>query len=327
MPVSEAVFVLVVLLGIAMLVNGLCRKLPIPFTVILVVIGALLSNLAEHWPLFQPLKDFELSPEVMLFIFLPALIFESGFALDARQLTKDLPAILILAIPGMLISTFIVGLGVWLTLDTRLIIALVFGALISATDPVAVVALFKELGAPNRLNVLVEGESLLNDATAIVAFSILLAIAVGGSDIGFSDIDNVFLDFLRVFFGGVIFGGLLGFITCELLYRMQANVSVILTTSIITAYAAFVVGEHSLHVSGVMAVVGAAIALRLFGMSRIRQDVTHSISETWEVIALSCNSLLFLMVGLSVNTVDIMSRIGPVFIVVALVLTARALSI
>ena len=327
MPVSEAIFVLVVLLGIAMLVSGLCRKLPIPFTVILVVIGVLLSNLAERWPLLQPLQDFELSPEVMLFIFLPALIFESGFALDARQLTKDLPAVLILAIPGMLISTFIVGLGVWLALDIRLIIALVFGALISATDPVAVVALFKELGAPNRLNVLVEGESLLNDATAIVAFSILLAIAVEGSDIGFSDIDNVFLEFLRVFFGGAIFGGLLGFIACELLYRMQANVSVILTTSIITAYAAFVVGEHSLHISGVMAVVGAAIALRLFGMSRIRQDVTHSISETWEVIALSCNSLLFLMVGLAVNTDDIMSRIGPVFFVVALVLTARALSI
>jgi len=147
MPVSEAVLVLVVLLGIAMLVTGLCRKLPIPFTVILVVIGVVLSSLAETWPLLQALNDFELSPEVMLFIFLPALIFESGFALDARQLTKDLPAVLILAIPGMLISTFIVGTGVWLALDTKLIIALVFGALISATDPVAVVALFKELGA------------------------------------------------------------------------------------------------------------------------------------------------------------------------------------
>ena len=327
MPVSEAVFVLVVLLGIAMLVTGLCSKLPIPFTVILVIIGVLLSSMAEHWPSLQPLKDFELSPEVMLFIFLPALIFESGFALDARQLTKDLPAVLILAIPGMLISMLIVGLGVWLMLDTRLIIALVFGALISATDPVAVVALFKELGAPNRLNVLVEGESLLNDATAIVAFSILLAIAIEGSAIGFSDIDNVFLEFLRVFFGGALFGSFLGFVACELLYRMKANISVILTTSIIVAYAAFVVGEHSLHVSGVMAVVGAAIALRLFGMSRIRQDATHSISETWEVIALCCNSLLFLMVGLSVNTDDVMSRIGPVFIVLALVLTARALSI
>lgn len=327
MPVSEAVFVLVVLLGIAMLVTGVCRKLPVPFTVVLVIIGVLLSNLAERWPLLQPLQDFELSPEVMLFIFLPALIFESGFALDARQLTRDLPAVLILAIPGMLLSTLIVGLGVWLALDTKLIIALVFGALISATDPVAVVALFKELGAPNRLNVLVEGESLLNDATAIVAFSILLAIAVEGSTVGFGDIDNIFLEFLRVFFGGVIFGSLLGFVTCELLYRMRANVSVILTSSIIIAYAAFVAGEHLLHVSGVMAVVGSAIALRLFGMSRIRQDVTHAISETWEVIALSCNSLLFLMVGLSVDTDNILSRIGPVLVVLALVLSARALSI
>ncbi len=327
MPVSETIFVLVILLGIAMLVTGLCRKLPIPFTVVLVVIGVLLSDLAERWPLLHPLQDFELSPAVMLFIFLPALIFESGFALDARQLTKDLPAVLILAIPAMLMSTFIVGLGVWFMLDTRLIVALVFGALISATDPVAVVALFKELGAPNRLNVLVEGESLLNDATAIVAFSILLAIAVDGSLFGFSDLDNVFLEFLRVFFGGVIFGSLLGFATCELLYRIHANTTVVVTTSIITAYGAFVGGEHILHVSGVMAVVGAAIALRLFGMSRIRQDATHSISESWEVIALSCNSLLFLMVGLSVNTDDVASRIGPVLIVIMLVLSARALSI
>jgi CPA1 family monovalent cation:H+ antiporter len=271
MPVSEVVFVLVILLGIAMLVTGICRKLPVPFTVVLVLIGVLLSDLAERWPPLEPLQHFQLSPEIMLFVFLPALIFESGFALDARQMTRDLPAILILAIPAMLMSTFIVGLGVWWAMDTRLIVALVFGALISATDPVAVVALFKELGAPNRLNALVEGESLLNDATAIVAFSILLGIAVEGVGIGWSD----------------LFGSVLGFVTCELLYRMRSSVTVILTTSIIVAYASFVVAEHILHVSGVMAVVGSAIALRLFGMTRFRQDATHSISETWEVISLS----------------------------------------
>ena len=327
MPVSEVIFVLVVLLGIAMLVTGICRKLPVPFTVVLVIIGVLLSDLAERWPPLEPLQHFQLSPELMLFIFLPALIFESGFALDARQMTKDLPAILILAIPAMLMSTFIVGLGVWWALDTRLIVALVFGALISATDPVAVVALFKELGAPKRLNVLVEGESLLNDATAIVAFSILLGLAIEGRAIGWADADNVMLDFVRVFVGGVLFGSLLGFVACELLFRMRSDVTVILTTSIIIAYASFVVAEHLLHVSGVMAVVGSAIALRLFGMSRIRQDATHSISETWEVIALSCNSLLFLMVGLSVNTEHLASRIGPVLVVIGLVLSARALSV
>ncbi|MBS1270372.1 MAG: Na(+)/H(+) antiporter NhaG [Gammaproteobacteria bacterium] len=327
MPVSEVVFVLVILLGVAMLVTGVCRKLPIPFTVVLVLIGILLGKLAEIWEPMEPFQHFDLSPEIMLFIFLPALIFESGFSLDARQLTKDLTPVLILAIPAMIISTVLIGLGVWWALDIGLAVALVFGALISATDPVAVVALFKELGAPNRLNVLVEGESLLNDATAIVAFGILLAIAVEGGGIGWSDADDVALEFVRVFIGGALFGGLLGFVVCELLYRMRSGITVILTTSIVIAYAGFVIAEHTLHVSGVMAVVGSAISLRRFGMSRFRQDATHSISETWEVIALSCNSLLFLLVGLSVNVGDLVSKTGPILMAIVLVLGARALSV
>ena len=327
MPVSEIVFVLVILLGVAMLVTGLCRKLPIPFTVVLVVIGILLGKLAETWQPMEPFRHFELGPEIMLFIFLPALIFESGFSLDARQLTKDLTPVLILAIPAMIISTVLIGLGVWWALDINLAVALVFGALISATDPVAVVALFKELGAPNRLNVLIEGESLLNDATAIVAFSILLGIAMEGGGIGLSDADDVALEFIRVFIGGALFGSLLGFIVCELLYRMSSGVTVILTTSIVIAYAGFVIAEHILHVSGVMAVVGAAISLRRFGMSRFRQDATHSISETWEVIALSCNSLLFLLVGLSVNIGDLVSKTGPILMAIVLDRKTRTLPV
>jgi len=327
MPASEIVYVLVVLLGIAMLITGTCRNLPVPFTVILVLVGLLLGKLSHLLHFMEPLQDFSLSPEIMLFVFLPALIFESGFALDARQMIKDLPPILILAIPAMLMSTFVVGLGVWWALDVKLIVALVFGALISATDPVAVVALFKELGAPNRLNVLVEGESLLNDATAIVAFTILLGIAVEGGGIGWSDVDNVFLDFLRVFIGGALFGAFLGFVVCELLYRMHSGISVILTSSIIVAYASFVIAEHSFHVSGVMAVVGSAIALRRFGVTRFRQDTTHAISEVWEVIALCCNSLLFLLVGLSISVGTLFNQLGPIFIAIALVLSARALSI
>lgn len=327
MPVSEIIYVLVVLLGITMLVTGTRRKLPVPFTVILVVIGMLLGNLSQLLPFLAPLQGFSLSPEIMLFIFLPALIFESGFALDARQMVKDLPPILILAIPAMLMPTFVVGLGIWWALDIKLIVALVFGALISATDPVAVVALFKELGAPNRLNVLVEGESLLNDATAIVTFSILLGIAVEGGGIAWSDADNIMLEFLRVFIGGALFGVVMGFIVCELLFRMKSGIEVILTSSVIIAYASFVVAEHSLHVSGVMAVVGSAIALRRFGVTRFRQDATHSISEIWEVIALSCNSLLFLLVGLSVSVGALFDQLVPILIAIGLVLSARALSV
>ena len=114
------------------------------------------------------LLDFQLTPDLVLYLFLPVLIFESAINLDARSLMKDIAPILVLAIPALVISTTIVGLGLWFIEDFNIIYALIFGALISATDPVAVISLFKELGAPHRLTVLVEGESLLNDATAIV---------------------------------------------------------------------------------------------------------------------------------------------------------------
>ncbi len=327
MATDELVLVLVVLLGIAMLMTGISRKLNIPHTILLVIVGMILGKIAESWSPLKPLAEFQLGPEIMLFVFLPALIFESGFSIDTRQLHRDLPPILMLAVPAMLLSTIFVGLGVWWILDVQLIVALVFGALISATDPVAVVALFKELGAPNRLNVLVEGESLLNDATAIVAFTILLGLAVEGSGIGWSDSIGIFGEFIRVFVGGVIVGSLLGFAVCEVLYRMKSELPVILTTSIVIAYASFVLAEHALHVSGVMAVVGSAIALKRFSTVRFRQDATHAIHSSWEVIALSCNSLLFLLVGLTMNLESIISILWAVLLVVGLILIARAFSV
>lgn len=139
--------------------------------------------------------------------------------------------------------------------------------------------------------------------------------------------DNIMLEFLRVFIGGALFGVVMGFIVCELLFRMKSGIEVILTSSVIIAYASFVVAEHSLHVSGVMAVVGSAIALRRFGVTRFRQDATHSISEIWEVIALSCNSLLFLLVGLSVSVGALFDQLVPILIAIGLVLSARALSV
>ena len=140
MPADQVIIVLVVLLGIAMFMTGVSQKIRLPHSILLVIVGIILGHLAETWEPLSMLTNFRLGPEVMLFVFLPALIFESGYSIDTRQLHQDLPPILVLAIPGMLLSTFIVGLGVWWLLDIRLIVALVFGALISATDPVAVVA-------------------------------------------------------------------------------------------------------------------------------------------------------------------------------------------
>jgi len=327
MPADQVITVLVILLGIAMFMTGVAQKIRLPHTILLVIVGIILGRVAETWPPLALLTDFTLGPEIMLFVFLPALIFESGYSIDTRQLHQDLPPILMLAIPGMLMSTLIVGLGVWWLLDIRLIVALVFGALISATDPVAVVALFKELGVPKRLMVLVEGESLLNDATAIVAFSILVGIAVMGGSIGWGDSGSIIGEFLRVFIGGVIVGSLLGFAVCEVVYRMHSDLPVILTTSIVIAYASFVLSEHVLHVSGVMSVVGSAIALKRYSIIRFGHEATHAIHSSWEVIVLSLNSLLFLLVGLSVKIENVPAMLGATLMVVVLILGSRAISI
>jgi len=194
-PLSEAILIIMGLLTVAMLAAGVCRNLPIPYTVFLVIIGIVLGTFARNEESMSVLLDFQLTPDIVLFLFLPALLFESAFNLNARQLVRDLIPVLILAIPALLISTTFIAVGLWFFLEVPLTLALLFGALISATDPVAVISLFKELGAPERLTILVEGESLLNDATAIVVFKIILLFALSGAAFTWADAGGAVLDF------------------------------------------------------------------------------------------------------------------------------------
>ena len=327
MPLSEIILIIMGLLTVAMLAAGISRNLPIPYTVFLVILGLILGWSARSWEQLNPLLEFQLTPELVLFLFLPALIFESAFNLDARRLLKDIVPIIVLAIPALLISSVVIALGLWWLLDIEFILALLFGALISATDPVAVIALFKELGAPQRLTVLVEGESLLNDATAIVIFSIVLSMALGDSILNASGIGYSIIEFFRVFLGGIVTGVVIGMITSELLFRLRAGISVYLIMSIVLAYSSFAIAEHYLHVSGVMSVVAAAVCMVAFGISRIPQSATLFVKETWEVIALVCNSLLFLLVGLSVDITQLFSGFNYILIAIILVLIARACSV
>lgn len=327
MPLSEMILISMGLLAIATLAAGLFRNFSIPYTVLLVVIGITIAELERFWPALQALETFTLTPELVFFIFLPALIFESGLSLDARQLVKDLAPVLTMAVPALLISSSIVGGALWLLLGIDLITALLFGALISATDPVAVIALFKELGAPLRLNVLVEGESLFNDATAIVVFSILLAMILEGTEVSVMSTGAAVLQFFVVFIGGALVGGLVGLLVSEMLYQLKSSVSAILSMSVVTAYASFILAEHVLHVSGVIATVSAALMLSIYGMSRIPINVKPIVSETWEFVGLVANSFLFILVGLSINTSSLISHLDSILVVIIVVLLARAVTV
>ena len=327
MPLSEVLFIIILLLFLAMVVASLCRFITIPYTVLLVVLGLVINVSQPYLPFSTLYSHFQLTHELVLFVFLPALIFESALSLDARGLLKNLLPVLVLAIPGMFVSTLLVGLGLWGSLDIDLLIALLFGALISATDPVAVVALFKELGVPRRLMLLVEGESLFNDATAIVLFNILLAFALS-ADFSINSLSVIIPEFFKVFFGGVFVGATISLLISELMVRTyygDDNIPVVFSISI--AYLSFIVAEHFLHVSGVISVLTAAICLNITGLMRLSNKTSHSVHSTWEVFVLICNSLLFILIGLSVNFVQLADYWQPILLAMLAVTSARAVSV
>lgn len=300
--VIDLVGIIVALLLIAGVVRTITKHIKLPFTVALVMAGLGLRLLGEQWPaVFGSFADYQVSPDVILFVFLPAIIFESAFNMDVRQLKNNLLPVLVLAVPGLMISTAIIGTLVWLATPFDLPAALLLGAILSATDPVAVIALFKHLGVPQRLTILVEGESLFNDATAIVAARILVGVAAGGYVLTAETALASTFDFFFVFLGGAFVGWVAAVIFGWLLGRVEGDTFIETSLTTILAYLSFVVAEHSFHVSGVMATVAAGLTMGSWGRAKVSVSVAGYLEHFWEYMSNLANALIFLLVGLRVD--------------------------
>ena len=322
--VAELVGMVTGLLLIAAGTRAVTKRLRLPFSVTLVLVGIALAALAEHGPhALAVLLRHEISPEVIMFVFLPTLIFESAFNLNFRQLRHNLLPVLVLAIPGLLLSTTIIGLITWWFTSIDLAAALLLGAILSATDPVAVISLFKQLGAPKRLTVLVEGESLFNDATAIVLSRILIGIAAAG----YFSFDRVLAgagSFLVVFFGGIAVGCLAAWLTGLVLGRVEGDVFIEISLTTILAYFSFLIAEEIFHVSGVMATVAAGVTIGNWGRSKISPSVTEYLEQFWEYLTFVGNALIFLLVGLRVDPGALARSLDQLVWVVLAMLLSRA---
>ncbi len=323
--VTTVVGIIGLLLVAAAAAIGL-KRARLPYTVGLVLVGLVLGALAPRFAFLEPFEHLQLSPELILFVFLPTLIFESAFNLDSRLLSRNLAPVLALAAPGLLVSTAIVGgMVTWLTpLDMGP--ALLFGALISATDPVAVIALFKEVGAPKRLAILVEGESLFNDATAIVLFGIIFGVLQGGA-FEAATVGEGIVEFLFVFTGGLAVGGAIGWIMIRSIALAKDEPLVEVALSTVVAYAAFIAADHYLHVSGVMATVGAGLVVGTWGSTRFAPEVRSYLRQFWEYAAFMANSLIFLLVGITVSLTVVLNNIGIIGWAILAVVVARAISV
>ena len=299
----------IALLLVVSLVGIAVRRLRIPYTVALVVVGLLIT--------FQSPIKIELTSPLILVLFLPPLVFEAGFHINFTQLGRSAGSILTLAVPGVILTTLIVAVLVSRLAPLSWPAALVFGALIAATDPVAVVALFRTLGVPKRLTVLVESESLLNDGTAIVVLNLVLAMALTGQ---FNLLQGA-ADFVRVAVGGTVVGLLLGWIVAQIIARVD-NYLIETALTIVLAYGAYLVAER-LQVSGVLAVVAAGLISGNVGLRGMSPTTRIVLFNFWETVAFLANSLLFLMIGLQVNVPALATVWRPVLAAIGAILVAR----
>ncbi len=299
------------LLLIVSLVAIAVRRLRVPYTVALVIVGLLLTT--------QEPLDLSFTPEVILALLVPPLVFEAAFHINVRQLGRNLPGILLLAIPGVVITTLIVGYLVGALTPLSLPLALVFGALISATDPVAVVAMFRTLGAPRRLALIVESESLFNDGTAIVVFNLVVAAAITGA---FDPVHGL-AQFVFVSVGGLVVGLALGWLIAALIARID-DYLIETTLTTVLAYGAYLLAER-LHFSGVLAVVAAGLVVGSIGSRGMSPTTRIVLFNFWEYVAFLANSLVFILIGLQVSIPLIASHWQAVLAAILAVLVSRAI--
>jgi CPA1 family monovalent cation:H+ antiporter len=298
---------------IASVIAVITRRLRIPYTVGLVLIGLALS-------LLSPTK-INISPQIILALLVPPLVFEAAFHLRWEDLRRDFWLILLLAIPGVILTTLMVGGVVAWGTGLSIQAAMVFGALISATDPVAVVALFRRLGVPRRLQVLLEGESLFNDGTAIVMFNLMLSVAMAGKFSPFISIR----DFVAVAGGGVLVGITLGLLISKTIERIDDPlVETTLTT--VLAFGSYLVAEY-FHVSGVLAVVAAGIVNGNAGSDGMSATTRVVVFNFWEYGAFIANSFIFLLIGLTIDINVMIENWVAILWAILAALVARAVSI
>ena len=255
--------------------------------------------------------------ETFLYIFLPALLFHAALTIEVRQLLQDAAPILLLAVVAVVVSTLVIGAALAPVARVPLVACLLLGAIVATTDPVAVIAIFRDIGAPARLTRLLEGESLLNDAAAITLFTVLVDILLGGHTGA-----GAALTFVRAFLGGAVVGLVGGYIAVMLMSWLRDLRFAQVTLTLALPYIAFITGENGLHVSGVVACVTSGLALNAAAQPRVAPEHWRFLNDVWEQLAFWASSLIFLLASLLVPRLILDLGWYDLFLILTVVIAA-----
>ena len=297
----------------------LAQRLRVPYTVALVVGGLLLGTLRV--PLLSPLQPGQrpdwLSADVILILFLPALIFEASIRFDYRKLYRDFLPLLLLVTLGVVVSAIVTGYLVSWTIGVPLLFALLFGAIISATDPISVLAIFKAQDVDARLSFVIEAESLLNDGTAVGLFQLILAAIVSAS----FGIAKGVGEFVLAVAGGAALGFVCGYIGSKVTSKVDdPQIEITLTT--IVAYGSYLLA-YNLHLSGVIATGTAGLVVGTLGAQGMSARTRLAVESFWDYFAFIINSLVFLLIGLEVRPAALLRDWKAILAVIGAGLVSR----
>ena len=310
----DQVQILILLLIVTLIVALLSRRLRVPYTLLLVIVGFVVG-------LLPFLPNEHIDPNLVLYVFIPALLFEGAWNAELDRLEADWLPIVLLAIPGLVLSLLMVAAALYWGIGLSWLLALLVAAIVSPTDPVAVIALFQQLGVPDRLRTLVEGESIFNDGTGSAAYELVLAVllptlglaeASGTTSFSNTPVLGIVGEVLWLIFGGLLLGFGVGWVASRLLRRVDDHL-VVITITIAVAYGMYLLGT-ALHTSGLLAVVGAGLVMGSYGRKYAMSPRTiEAADDVWEFIDYLANSLLFLLLGFELASTNLVQSFPGIF--------------
>jgi CPA1 family monovalent cation:H+ antiporter len=313
------VVLLLELVVAAAIVAGAVRYIRIPYTVALVLVGLVLALLPNT-------PTVVLTPGVILTVFLPVLLFYGAYNLDVREVRANFAPIALLALPGVVLTAGLVGAAMHWAAGLSWTDGLLLGTIVAATDPVAVLAIFREVGAPRGLEVIVTGESLFNDGTALVFYSTMLAIALGQTTSPAATVEQFFISVV----GALVLGVAVGVLGSAILARID-DALLETTITLIMAYGGYLLAER-LGISGPLETVTAGMFLGVSGHRVMSPTTRLEAGATWEFMDFLANSLLFLLVGLELRQIANvtighlgLAVVAPVVVLLVAVILSRTI--
>ncbi len=318
------------------LAEPLAARLRLPYGVMLAVVGLAIGLTAVFFlrteltdalnPVAEAILGLPIRANVFLYVFLPTLLFQVTLALNVRRALDDWVPILVLSVLAVIVATLVVGQALAFASALPLMACLLIGAIVSTTDPSAVVGIFRSIAAPRRLGRIIEGESLLNDAAAIALFGLFITFVMTG--VPDPDIGAALMTFPWLISGGVLVGWAMARLTVSVMAMISRHELAQISVSIALPYLSYVIAEQLVGASGVIAVVASGITLNILGPGRLSPASWSSLRDVWDLLAHWAGALIFVLAALLIPRLLGEVRpadLGLIAVVVAAATFARVL--